>query len=122
MRVIVTGSRVFDDYRMIEQALLALEANLDPKWDWADITLIHGGAAGADSMAAQVARELGWKVEAHPADWDQYGKRAGYLRNQEMLDAGADMVVAFPIGESKGTRMMIDLATKAGIPVEVWES
>jgi len=118
MRVIVTGSRIHDDRDMIEQALRALEQ----KADWTDIILVHGAAAGADSIAQDVAFDNGWIVEPHPADWAKYGNRAGYVRNQEMADLGADLVIAFPIGESRGTRMMIDIATKAGIPVEVWES
>ena len=122
MRVIVTGSREHTDRQMIDQALDAVEANLDPKWDWTDIVLVHGAAPGADTIAAELARDKGWQVEAHHADWEKYGKRAGYIRNREMADAGADLCLAFPIGESRGTRMMMDLAQRAGIRLEVWES
>lgn len=51
-----------------------------------------------------------------PADWDKYGKSAGYIRNQQMLDEGCpDYVVAFPGGA--GTNMMKRIASKAGVPV-----
>lgn len=85
--------------------------------------VIHGGARGADKLAGEVAKELGIEVVVFPANWELYGKRAGYVRNQLMLDAGKpSLVLAFPIGESRGTRMMIDIATRAGVKVIVAES
>jgi hypothetical protein len=85
-------------------------------WLPTDITIIHGCATGADSAASDFAStnfclELGF-----PADWAKYGKKAGYIRNKQMLDEGQpDLVVAFEGG--KGTTMMIDLARKAGVKV-----
>lgn len=73
-------------------------------------------ARGADSLAVQWARGYKITVEAYPARWSVYGKKAGYIRNKEMLDEGKpDLVVAFPGG--KGTSMMIELARKAGVRV-----
>lgn len=86
-----------------------------------EVVLIHGDAKGADTVAAEWAMVRDASVESYPADWDRHGKRAGYVRNQQMLDEGKpDMVWAFrSAGESKGTDMMIDLARKAGITTYV---
>ena len=81
----------------------------------------HGAARGADALAANAAWRMGLLTEAHAADWEQYGKRAGFVRNAEMAKLGADICLAFPIGESRGTRMMIDLAKKHGIETKVYE-
>lgn len=85
-------------------------------------TIIHGDAAGADKTAAWLAEDFGFSVEAFPvtdSDWQQYGKRAGILRNLTMLDTEPDLVLAFWDGKSKGTRHTIEEARKRGIPVEV---
>lgn len=79
-----------------------------------DDILISGGARGADQLAFEWALEHGVFFVVFPADWDQYGKRAGYIRNTRMLDEGQpDHVVAFPGG--RGTEMMISIARSAGV-------
>lgn len=70
-------------------------------------------------IASQEAQKLGLLVERHPADWERHGKRAGYLRNREMAELGADLVLAFWDGQSKGTMHMVDLAEEYGIPFEL---
>lgn len=82
-------------------------------------TVVHGAARGVDRIAGQEAEKLGLLVEAHPADWDRFGKSAGYRRNAEMIALGADLVLAFWDGKSRGTQHTIELARGAGIPVEV---
>jgi len=79
-----------------------------------ETTLVHGAAHGADSAAAKIAGGLGFEPEPHPASWDLHGRAAGPIRNKEMLDAGADMVMAFPGG--RGTAGMMAIAIKAGVP------
>lgn len=86
-----------------------------------DVTLVHGKARGADQMAEAIAIELGWDVEAHAAEWTKYGRAAGSLRNQAMVNAGADICLAFPLPSSIGTRDCIRRAEIAGIPVRVIE-
>lgn len=78
--------------------------------------IIHGGALGADQMAGSWARKNKIAVKIFPAQWQKYGKSAGYQRNAQMLKEGLpDFVVAFPGG--KGTKMMVELAYKAGLIV-----
>lgn len=113
MRVLVTGSRDWTDARAVASVLGALDTMGGPH------VLIHGACRGLDLMAAQVARRLGWTVESHPADWATHGKAAGPLRNQEMVNTGADICLAFPLPESRGTRDCMERARLAGIPVKV---
>jgi hypothetical protein len=84
------------------------------------LTIISGMARGVDSVAAEWANDQMSSnviLQEYPANWERYGKRAGYLRNKQMLEEGKpDLVIAFPGG--KGTAMMIKLAEEAGVPVE----
>jgi hypothetical protein len=82
------------------------------------ITVIHGACiyGGADFIADEIAREFGWTVESCPADWKRWGKRAGYLRNIEMVKAGADICLAFIKDFSRGATHCADTAERAGIP------
>lgn len=82
------------------------------------VRVIHGGASGADALAAGWATMvLGQdRVEAYPADWILHGRSAGPIRNQRMIDEGKpDLVIAFPGGA--GTADMVRRARKAGIKV-----
>ena len=94
LRIIVTGSRDWSDPRPIRDALREAADGLSE-----EPTVIHGGANGADAIAAQAATTWGWNVERHDADWKKRGKAAGPMRNVEMVAAGADVVLAFPIGD-----------------------
>lgn len=77
---------------------------------------MSGNARGADTLAEELWESHGWPIERHPANWD-LGKAAGHIRNAEMAKAGADVCVAFPEGKSAGTRGMMKIAEKKGIPV-----
>lgn len=112
MRVIVCGSRNWHDRDRISDRLALL-----PGED--DTTIVHGAAKGADRISHQEAQKLGLLVEAHPADWDRYGKRAGLVRNEHMAELGADLCIAFWDGRSNGTAHMMAAADSRGIPVEV---
>lgn len=119
-RVLVTGSRTWTDPVPICVALDAVLA------EHGLLTVVHGGARrGADHIAAQwVADEIAWnwpiRVERHPADWQRHGRRAGILRNVEMVESGADLCLAFIRDQSKGASHCAEAARKAGIPVRVW--
>lgn len=110
-RVLVSGSREWKDDQTVKQLLVAAMDHFesDPK----DIVLVHGAARGLDSIAASVGKELGFSIEDHPADWKKYGRSAGHIRNQEMVDLGADIFLAFPLGESRGTRSCMERAKKS---------
>lgn len=143
-RVLVTGSRSWDDWTTVWTAL-------EGAVEWAyrkgyrEYVIIHGGANGADRIAADWCEEhAAWydnagqelAVECHPADWaapcgpvcrtphrrrredgTSYCPMAGLTRNQAMVDLGADVVLAFQVGNSRGAADCIRRAEKAGIPV-----
>jgi hypothetical protein len=124
MRVLVCGGRDYDDYDHVRTVLYKFcddnelwhepdqYGNSLPK----DLVIIHGGAKGADSLADQWAVVNWVPFEEYKPDWDRYGKSAGPIRNQQMLDKGKpDVVIAFPGG--RGTAHMIGIAKKAGVPV-----
>jgi len=115
-RILVTGSRYYDNAYLVQKWLSRVVNHLHPE-DAEPPTLIHGGAKGADSLADAYWKKMGWPIEVHEANWDEFGKAAGFLRNQDMAKAGADICVAFPQGESRGTRMMMSLAKDYGITV-----
>jgi len=108
LRVLVCGGREYNDYQKVELVLgAAHKAQLFG-------TVIHGAARGADSLAGRWAKENNIPVEEFPADWNRYGRRAGYIRNAQMLKEGKpELVIAFPGGP--GTKMMVELARSAGV-------
>lgn len=111
IRVAVCGGRAFADEARIAAALNAVRGLYG---EFA--CLIHGGATGADTLAAQWANRRGITVIHYPAKWEQHGRAAGPIRNQMMIDHGRpDVLVAFPGG--KGTLDMICRAKAARIPV-----
>ena len=63
-------------------------------------------------------QKRGYELQSHPADWDKYGKSAGYRRNKEMAEV-ADACICFWDGQSKGTKHMIDIATDMGLKVKI---
>ena len=110
-RLLLTGSRDWLDPNAIA-AELTHYAMAE-----GGLILVHGACPrGADAMGDAIARRLGCQIERHPADWQRYGKRAGYVRNAKMVEAGADLCLAFISNNSKGASMCADLAEKAGIP------
>lgn len=110
-KVIVAGSRTFENYTLLENKLNALLRNVTP-------VIVCGEAKGADKLGRRYAEKYGRKIISCPADWDKYGKSAGYRRNEEMAKV-ADALVAFWDGDSKGTKHMIDTMKKLGKPVKV---
>lgn len=114
MIVLVCGSRKWDNREIIAQALYDLHEE--------NVTVIHGDAKGADRIAGDEAEALYYQVHRYPANWDRYGKLAGFKRNLEMLDQEPDLVLAFQVGKSRGTQHTIDHARKRGIPVKVYNA
>jgi YspA, cpYpsA-related SLOG family len=112
VRILVTISRDWDDYQAIEDAL----CTADPRTGFHKVTVVHG-ASHMDWFVAGVAHMLGMDLEAHPADWAKHGKAAGPIRNQEMVDAGADLCLAFIKNASPGATGCASKAEAAGIEV-----
>lgn len=111
-RVLICGSREYKNYDSIRRFL---ERNID-KIE----CIIEGGARGADRCARLAAESLGISVITFPAEWERYGNRAGPIRNQLMLDAGAPhYVLAYPLDNSVGTWDMINKAKRKGVPVMI---
>ena len=109
MRILVCGGRDFKDRNLMVEALKDYEHQ-------SNITIIHGAASGADSMAHSWATAFKHNIESYPADWDKYGKAAGPIRNAQMLKEGKpDLVLAFRYPDSRGTQNMVDKTEKAGI-------
>ena len=115
MRILVTGSRNWNDKFLIKSELINHTSNSSSV-----VTIVHGAAPGADSIAGFYARELGFIEERHPASWSEFGRSAGYIRNKAMVDLGADICLAFIRNNSKGASMCASLAEKSGIPVKYW--
>ena len=115
MRVIIAGSRGFDDYETLCKFCDYIIGEPDE-----EIEIVSGTAKGADKLGERYANDRKYKLKEFPADWNTYGKSAGYRRNTEMAEY-ADLLIAFHDGESKGTQHMIDLANKKEINVAVYK-
>lgn len=136
-RILITGSRDFSDTELAAQALEGALTTLCPSDG--GFTLVHGDAAGADRVVADVTAErfTDITIEAHPADWSQHTEQcpgwdlakdycslAGFRRNAAMLDSGTQLCLAFPLhsvnaqgkGTSRGTWDMATRARNAGVP------
>ena len=122
--VLVCGGRDYADYEKVFNALSDL---CDKRKLWSDnayavkiangLRVVTGGARGADTMAEAWAQNNGAQSKVYPADWKQFGLRAGPVRNQQMIDEEKiDLVIGFPGGS--GTRDMLSRARKAKICVQ----
>ncbi len=110
-RVLICGSRAWTDRGAVEAVVEQLPLGS---------VVIVGGAPGADTLAEVAARAIGLPCEVYPADWGRYGRRAGPIRNRQMLREGRpDVVLAFHanLGGSRGTADMVRVARAAGLPV-----
>lgn len=116
IKVIIAGTRDFNDYAFLKKNLDYFLQGINPNNE--EIEIVSGNARGADKLGERYAKEHNLPVKLFPANWDKYGKRAGYLRNQEMANY-ADVLIAFWDEKSKGTKHMIDIAKKQGLTVIV---
>lgn len=139
VRIMMTGSRDWTDKRSIAAALKRAIKFIgkDPKIQPFELTLVHGDASGADRLTARIAEEyFGMFTEAHPADWSVHNKscptkepsngscwkgrasckRAGFRRNQEMIDSGAQLLLAFVKDNSRGSTGTLNIWLKEGRP------
>lgn len=110
-RVLVCGGREYTDRDAVFAALDLVKAAVG------EMTVIQGGATGADALAREwCARQSSIHMVNEPADWRTHGRAAGPIRNQRMLDEHKpDVVIAFAGG--RGTADMVRRAEAAGVPV-----
>lgn len=114
--VLACGSRDWPAADVIDQAI----ATLPGRFPGRVVTVMHGGARGADVIAGRAAAEAGLPVQVHRANW-ALGKRAGIVRNLAMLDRQPDLVLAFWHHRSRGTAHVVHEARARGIQVDVWD-
>lgn len=118
-RILITGSRTWDNTAVIAKAMA--DAIVDAGASQDETIIVHGACPrGADNIADILAQSWEANIETHAADWDTHGKAAGFIRNAEMVNLGADICLAFIKDNSKGASHTLDLATRAGIPVQVF--
>ncbi len=123
-RILCTGDRNWSNRALVYRVLATLTHSS---------TVIHGGARGLDTIAAQCALELNLLIDlpptrkyplgGYPAEWDKYHKAAGPIRNTRMLFEGKpDEVWAWhnDLKNSRGTRNMVEQSQKAGLPVHLF--
>lgn len=112
MKLAIVGSRTFNDYNLLIKFI-------EKHYDTSEITTIISGAArGADSLGRQYAIENGYELIEFPADWKKYGKRAGFIRNVDIIK-NCDECVCFWDGQSNGTKHDIELCEQMKKPYKV---
>lgn len=111
MKTIIAGGRDVTTYTYVEEAIIQSGFNITE--------VVSGCARGADTLGEQWATRNNVAVKKFPADWDNLGKKAGYVRNYQMGDY-ADALIALWDGESRGTKHMIDYATKKMLKVFIY--
>lgn len=120
--IIIAGGRDFTDYPMLKEHVNQIKKDLNIT----KTTIISGLARGADMLGIQYAHEYNHHVVRFPAEWNKYGKMAGFIRNTEMLkyikkQFVTGIVIAFWDGKSKGTKHIIDAANKMNIQCFVFQ-
>ena len=112
MKLIIAGGRDFADYELLTAKVEAIVVG-EPH-----VEIVSGGAKGADRLGEFFAIDHDLPIKRFPADWDKFGKSAGFRRNADMADY-ADHCICFWDGKSKGTGHMIDLAKNKGLKLTV---
>ena len=131
MIILVCGGRDFDNYQFIRDKLIDYIESFGDKYKtekdqygnylYKDVTILTGGAKGADQCGSDFAVENFIHFIEINADWEFYGRSAGPIRNQKMLDEHeVNVVMAFPGG--RGTIDMVSRARKAGVNVLQYHS
>jgi hypothetical protein len=114
-KLIVAGGRDFDDYVLVHGQLMELASTT---YRDKAVSIVSGMARGADALGARFAKVEGVRLYEFPANWDQYGKRAGFMRNEQM-GRFSDGLLAFWDTRSKGTAHMIEFMRKLNKPVHI---
>jgi hypothetical protein len=112
-KVIIAGGRNFTDYTNLKKYCNHLLQNKK------DVEIVCGMARGADLLGKRYAEEMGYPVAKFPAEWDRFGKKAGYIRNEEMAEY-ADSLILFWDGKSRGSKHMLDLAEENELNIRIF--
>lgn len=110
LRVIIAGGRDIHDYNLITEAIEECQFPI--------ATVVSGGAKGVDALGEKYAIETNKTLHIYEADWERHGRAAGPIRNRKMAE-NADALIAIWDGKSRGTKNMIETATKLGLLVYV---
>lgn len=111
LKTIIAGSRTITDFETVAEAIKASAFPI--------VEVVSGAARGVDTLGEEWAEVHKIPIKRFPANWNTHGKKAGPLRNIEMAEY-ADALIAIWDGESRGTKHMIDEATKHGLQVFVY--
>ena len=106
-KLAIIGSRTFNDYKTLREYL-------DPQKEKISL-VVSGGAKGADTLGERWAKENNIETLIFPAEWDKHGKKAGFIRNHDIIK-NCDICVAFWDGKSKGTKHSLDLCKQYNKP------
>jgi hypothetical protein len=110
VKIIIAGSRTFSDYKLLKKVMDEFR-EYDPE-------IVSGCADGTDRLGERWANERGFPIKRFPADWNEYGKSAGHIRNAQMARY-ADTLVLFWDRVSKGSKSMLKIAKKNGLQIQV---
>lgn len=113
-RMIVAGGRDYSNQNIVNYYIDRVKDVCDSRG--LNLVIVCGMATGADTLGRNYAISNGLEVLEFPADWNKYGKSAGYVRNKEMGDV-ADSAIVFWDGRSKGSKLMIDIMHELKKPV-----
>lgn len=110
VKLAIIGSRNFDNYNVVKEYLKPYKDKIS--------LVVSGAAKGADSLGEKWAIDNNIETLILPADWDKHGKKAGYIRNEDIIK-NCDAVIAFWDGNSKGTAHSLSLAEKYNKPCKI---
>ena len=113
MKLIIAGGRTITDYNLVLSALRESE--------FIPTEIVSGMAPGVDTLAVQYAKENNLPLQQFWAEWEFYGRSAGPIRNRNMANY-ADALLAIWDGKSKGTKNMIEEATKRNLKIHVYRT
>lgn len=122
MKIIIAGSRNITQKNKVFASIFYglasfVTENINPL---KNLEIVSGCCRGVDKIGEEFADFFKIQKRLFPADWDKYGKRAGYIRNTEMANY-ADALIAIWDGESKGTKMMINIAKEKGLKIYAYK-
>lgn len=113
MKVIIAGSRhIQNGLPLVYYAVAKSGFNIT--------TVISGGARGIDMFGEQYAFMNNIDLERFPADWAKYGKKAGFIRNEEMARNASAAIVIWD-GKSPGSRNMLEITNNGIDSIPVYE-